>query len=221
MIPPPESVLGFWFGDGLDSPESVTERCRLWFQGDPSFDGQIRERFDGLPSRAQQGSLDSWQGQPRSSLALVLVLDQFPRNLFRGTSQCFAYDGLAHEIALAALERGFDTALAPLEATFLYLPLEHAEDLESQERCVSLFRGLLDRAPVELRPQFESFLSYATRHQEVIERFGRFPHRNAVLGRSSTSEELSYLEAGGDTFGGARDAAQEGAVPRASERGQS
>ena len=206
MTETPESVLGFWFGDDLDSPEIVAARCRLWFQGDPSFDERIRERFDTLPLRALGGGLDSWKQGARSSLALVLVLDQFPRNLYRGTVQCFACDPSAHEVAVAALERGFDTELAPLEATFLYLPLEHSEDMESQERCVSLFRNLLDRAPVELRPQFESFLEFAIRHREVIDRFGRFPHRNAVLGRPPTSEELSYLASGGDTFDGSKGA---------------
>jgi uncharacterized protein (DUF924 family) len=200
LIATPESVLGFWFGDDLDSPDVVAARCRLWFERDSPFDELIRARFDGLPSRALRGLLDSWQQEARSCLALVLVLDQFPRNLYRGTAQSFAYDPLAYRVSVAALERGFDPELAPLEATFLYLPLEHAEDGESQERCVSLFRNLLDRSPAELRPQFESFLSYAIRHQEVINRFGRFPHRNAVLGRPSTSEELSYLESGGDTF---------------------
>jgi uncharacterized protein (DUF924 family) len=200
----PESVLGFWFGDDLDSPEAAAARRLLWFGGDPSFDERIRRRFDGLPSHALQGGLDSWRQGARSSLALVLVLDQFPRNLYRGTAEAFAYDPLAKEVAVGALESRFDTALAPLEATFLYLPLEHSEDIEAQERCVSLFQNLLDRAPVDHRSQFESFLSYAIRHREVIRRFGRFPHRNAVFGRPSTSEELSYLESGGDTFGAAK-----------------
>jgi len=203
----PESVLEFWFGDDLDSCEATAARRLLWFGGDPSFDERIRDRFGGLPSRALRGGLDSWRQDARSSLALVLVLDQFPRNLYRGTAQGFAYDPSAKEVAVAALERRFDTQLAPLEATFLYLPLEHSEDIESQERCVSLFRNLLDRAPVNQRPQFELSLSYAIRHREVIRRFGRFPHRNAILGRPSTSEELSFLESGGDTFGGSKGAA--------------
>lgn len=204
MIATPESVLGFWFGDDLDSPEAAAARRLLWFGGDPSFDDRIRERFAGLPSRALRGGLDSWRQGARSSLALVLVLDQLPRNLYRGTAQAFAYDLLARQVAEAALESGFDTELAALEATFLYLPLEHSEDLESQERCVSLFRSLLERAPVDQRSQFELSLSYAVRHREVIRRFGRFPHRNAILGRPSTSDELSYLHSGGETFGRAK-----------------
>jgi uncharacterized protein (DUF924 family) len=139
-------------------------------------------------------------------LALVLVLDQFPRNLYRGNAQSFAYDSLAKEVAVAALGSRYDSELAPLEATFLYLPLEHCEEMEAQERCVSLFGKLVDRAPVDQRSQLESALSYAIRHREVIRRFGRFPHRNGILGRPSTAEELSYLASGGDTFGGAKGA---------------
>lgn len=196
----PESVLAFWFGDGLESAEALAERAGVWFAGDPSFDESIRERFESLPERALRGELDAWSRAPRSCLALVLVLDQFPRNLHRGTARSFACDPRAYGVALEALERGFDRELAPLEASFLYLPLEHAEDAEAQERCVSLFRELLERAPPELAPRFDAFLSYALRHQEVIRRFGRFPHRNAILDRPSTSEERAYLEAGGDTF---------------------
>jgi uncharacterized protein (DUF924 family) len=160
-------------------------------------------RFGELPERALAGELDAWNAQPRSALARVLVLDQFPRNLYRGTAQCFQYDPRACEVAVMALERGYDSELTPLEATFLYLPLEHAEDISTQDRCVSLFRRLLDRAAVGLRPQFENFLAFAIRHREVIDRFGRFPHRNAALGRPTTNNERSFLESGGDTFGGA------------------
>ena len=201
MIATPESVLGFWFGDSLDLPEAAAARRLLWFRENPSFDQSIRERFGDLPSRALRGELDTWRHAARSSLALVVVLDQFPRNLYRGTAQSYAYDHAAMAACVATLESRFDTELSPLEAMFLYLPLEHAEDMQSQERCVSLFRKLMDRAPVDQRPQFESFLSYAIRHREIINRFGRFPHRNAILGRASSSEELSYLEAGGETFG--------------------
>jgi uncharacterized protein (DUF924 family) len=196
-----ESVLDFWFGDDLDSAETVASRSRHWFAGDPSFDELIRDRFEGLPSRALRGELESWQQTVRSMLALVLVIGQFPRNLFRGTAQSFECDSLACSVAVAAIDRGLDSELALLEAVFLYCPLEHSEDVPLQERCVSLFGNLVERSSVELRPQFESFLSYAIRHRDIIHRFGRFPHRNAILGRPSTSEELSYLASGGETFG--------------------
>jgi len=198
----PEDVLATWFGEGVASPERVTERARLWFAGDPAFDALLRERFAGLPARAQRGELDAWKESARSALALVLVLDQLPRNLYRDTAECFAYDGQACAVAAAAMARGFDAELTPLEATFLYLPLEHAEDIGSQEQCVSLFGALLGRAPEALHPQFEQFLAYAERHRDVIRRFGRFPHRNAALGRASTPEEIGYLDSGGERFGG-------------------
>jgi len=132
---------------------------------------------------------------------LVLILDQFPRNLYRGSRRSYEFDSKACEIALRSIEAGFDQRLHPLEASFLYLPLEHSEDLLLQERSVQLFQKLIPRAPVALRPTFERFTEFAIRHREVIRRFGRFPHRNAVLGRRSSREELAYLESGGETFG--------------------
>jgi uncharacterized protein (DUF924 family) len=116
-------------------------------------------------------------------------------------ARCFEFDALAREVAEAALARGDDRALAPLEAVFLYLPFEHAEDLGAQDRCVALFAGLLGRAPAALRPQFESSIAYADQHREVIRRFGRFPHRNVCLGRASTDAERAYLASGGETWG--------------------
>jgi len=203
MIELPEDVLSFWFADDVHSPEGVAACCRRWFESDPAFDERVRGRFGELPARALRGELHAWRAEPRSTLALVLTLDQLPRNLYRGTAACFAYDAAALDLAVFALEREDDFELAPLEAMFLYLPFEHTEDPAAQDRSVSLFRGLVDRASPPLRPQFESFLEYAVRHCEVIERFGRFPHRNATLGRESTDDERAYLEAGGETFGGA------------------
>jgi uncharacterized protein (DUF924 family) len=198
----PDTILTCWFGENLDSQERVEERCDLWFGGPASFDDFIRARFADLPERAKNGEFEDWRREPRSSLALVLVLDQFPRNLFRGSNQSFAYDGLAEVIAIAAIASGFDTAVHPVEAAFFYLPLEHAEDREAQRRCISLFRALVERAPAALRPRFESFVDYAVSHEQVIDRFGRFPHRNATLGRTSTPEERAFLDGGGETFGG-------------------
>lgn len=198
----PEGVLATWFGEGPASPVRVAERARLWFAGDPAFDALLSERFGGLPARARRGELDAWKKSARSALALVLVLDQLPRNLYRNTAESFAYDGQACAVAAEAMARGLDAELTPLEAMFLYLPLEHAEDIDSQEQCVSLSGALLERAPEALCPQFEEFRSYARRHRDVIRRFGRFPHRNAVPGRPSTPEEIAYLDSAGERFGG-------------------
>lgn len=196
-----ESILRFWFGDNLDAPKQVAERCSLWFGCNPAFDEQIRQKFSDFPTLAAAGRLSDWRLAPRSSLALVLVLDQFPRNLHRGSPLAFAFDPLAVEIADTALANGFDRDLHPVEAAFFYMPLEHAEDLVLQTCAVELFRGLLERASTPLKKVIGGFLDYAVRHREVIRRFGRFPHRNQVLGRSSTAEETAYLESGGETFG--------------------
>jgi uncharacterized protein (DUF924 family) len=148
-----------------------------------------------------RAELDAWRGRASSALALVLVVDQFPRNLYRRSARAFEFDPLAREVALESIARGFGEALHPLQASFLYLPLEHAEDIELQERSVRLFEALAARAPDALRARFEQSADYARRHREVIRRFGRFPHRNALLDRQSTPEEIAYLEGGGDTFG--------------------
>lgn len=153
-----------------------------------------------MPDRAARGALDDWQTEPRSTLALVLVLDQFPRNLFRARPKAFSFDPLARDTALTAIERQFDQALHPVEASFLYLPLEHAEDRVLQDRCVSLFDQLVARADDGCRAQLEVFAGFARSHREVIRRFGRFPHRNEILGRRCTEEEAAYLAGGGQRF---------------------
>ena len=169
--------------------------------GDSRLPGSLRtERFADLPERARAGEFDAWRAEARSTLALVLVLDQLPRNLYRGSALSFAFDDLAYEVAVGGIARGFDAQLSTVEAVFLYLPFEHAEDADAQHRCVALFEGLLGRCTAEVRPQFEAFLAYAVRHCDVVEQFGRFPHRNRLLGRTATDEEAAYLESGGDTF---------------------
>jgi uncharacterized protein (DUF924 family) len=174
----------------------------LWFEGSRDFDREIAERFAPAIELAAAGELDDWHGDARSALALVLCLDQFPRNVFRGSSLAFESDALALEVALASIAVGHDSELPPLAASIFYLPLEHAEDLAQQELGVELFEALEQRAPVELADLFASFCNFARRHREVIRRFGRFPHRNAVLGRVSSDAEERYLRAGGDDFGG-------------------
>ncbi len=200
----PEEILRFWFGDGPLSAEVAAERSPIWFMSSPVFDAEVGGRFGDLPERALAGELDAWTGEPRPALARVLVLDQFPRNLFRGSARSFAFDAAALAAALAAIDDGLHRSLHPIEASFLYLPLEHAEDLTMQDRCVALFEDLCSRCDETLRPQLEEYRDYAERHRAVIRRFGRFPHRNAVLGRESTAEETAHLGGGGDTFGAAR-----------------
>lgn len=196
----PSDVIDFWFADALSSAERAEARVKLWFSKNGDFDRAIAHRFGSLPESAARGELNAWRGEAASALALVIVLDQFPRNLFRQSPRAFDSDPLAREVALAAISREFDLALHPLHASFLYLPLEHAEDIDLQEQSVRLFERLHARAPIELRSMFESFASYARWHRDVIHRFGRFPHRNEVLHRPSTPAETTYLESAAATF---------------------
>ena len=198
----PEAILNFWFGDSLSSLGTVAARVQLWFAVNAEFDREIKDRFAPLPERALRGEFDTWSHRSESALALILVLDQFPRNLFRGSAQAFTFDSKALEIATIAVDAGFDEELVPLQASFLYLPFEHSEEPTDQDRSIELFEHLVKRAPPELAPTFRQFADYGRRHRDVVQRFGRFPHRNGVLGRESTPDELAYLESGGETFGG-------------------
>lgn len=184
--PRAEQVLAFWFRGG--------ERRKCWFEKDPGFDAEIRERFLGLYEEAAAGRLAPWRERPRECLALVIVLDQFPRNMFRGSARAFAADGLALDAARRALERGDDRGMLPVERMFLYLPFEHSEALEDQRRSCELTR------PLEAFAETRDAYDYAVRHLRIIERFGRFPHRNAALGRPSTPEEIEFLKQPGSGF---------------------
>lgn len=186
----PQDVLGFWFGQGVD----YGKPRRDWFAKSGDFDAEIRRRFSFLHEAAAAGKLSDWQAEPTACLALVVVLDQFSRNIFRGSPQAFAADSLAREAAQRALSRGDDRAMLPVERMFLYLPFEHGESLEDQRRSCALMRPLADY------PETADVYPYALRHLEIIERFGRFPHRNAALGRTSTPQEIAFLETPGSSF---------------------
>jgi uncharacterized protein (DUF924 family) len=199
-VPPdPESLLEFWFGDSMTSEAAARDRVGVWFVANDAFDALCR-RFGDLPERAASGELDCWLGEARPALALVLAVDQLPRNLFRGTPRAFAFDLRAQSAATDAVASGFDASLHPLERSFLYLPFEHAEDLALQERSVALYEALERDAPAGLADVFTSFSDYARRHRDVIARFGRFPHRNAILQRAPTAAEAAWLEGGGERF---------------------
>src|SRR6266704_5327705 len=174
-------VLDFWFG-APDSRERGRPR-KTWFQKSEIFDAEIRRRFLATWEFAERGELERWRETPLASLALVVVLDQFPRNMFRGTARSFSSDSLALAAARETIARGFDLLLSPVERLFIYLPFEHAEDLAAQRRSLALCHAL---DPEDMQ--------YAKRHYEIISRFGRFPHRNAALGRQSTAEEAEFLK---------------------------
>jgi uncharacterized protein (DUF924 family) len=177
VIAAPEDVLAFWRAAG---PEK-------WFKKDTAFDDDIRARFLATYEAAAAGALGAWEVTAQGTLALVIVLDQFPRNMFRGAARSFAADPLARAVAQRAIERGFDAVVASKDRQFLYLPFEHSEALPDQERCCALFRSTGDA----------EHLKWAELHADIIRRFGRFPHRNAVLGRATTPDEQAFLDGGG------------------------
>lgn len=185
-------ILSFWFGSPDD--RSFGKPHKAWFTKDLEFDRSIRSQFLNDYEKAARGELNPWKEAPHSCLALILLLDQFPRNLFRGFPQAFATDAQALEIAQWAIAHQFDRVLLPVQRWFLYLPFEHCENLAEQRRSVTLFQQLQDD------PDSASTIDYAIRHYQVIERFGRFPHRNAILGRESTPEEVAFLQEPGSSF---------------------
>ncbi|HRN77363.1 DUF924 family protein [Ottowia sp.] len=196
----PSDVLEFWFGAyPLDLQVMQQEQAR-WFQKNEAFDAELRDRFLPTIEAARAGHLDQWAQDPASWLALLIVLDQFPRNAFRGQPDAFASDAQALRVALAGIERGHDKALPPMARVFCYLPLEHAEDLAMQRRSVALFSALVEAPDAEPADFLAVTLDFAHKHLEVIERFGRFPHRNAVLGRVNTAAEQDYLAQPGAGF---------------------
>jgi uncharacterized protein (DUF924 family) len=204
--PRAERVLTFWFADSLDSAEALRRRVAFWFGGDTgqevgAVDRQIEQEFRADMERAAAGEYASWSRTPRGRLALILLLDQFPRNVFRGTARAFATDPMALALVLEAMERGIDALLQPAERLFFYLPLEHAENIEAQERGVAACAALALDAPAPIREYFDEFTRYAEQHRDIIRRFGRFPHRNAILGRQSTAVERDYLARESVDFG--------------------
>lgn len=197
----PENVIDFWFGDAAMSPAHAKQRDKIWFECSPEFDRDIERRFSAVHGRACRGELHGWSRSPSGSLALILVLDQFPRNMFRGTSRAFATDALAARTAIDLIESGGDMSLAPLQRLFAYMPLQHAEELERQALSLQKNRQLAVSVAPEWTELFEMYYRYAQLHCDIIQRFGRFPHRNRALARQSRPEEIAYLAAGAETFG--------------------
>jgi uncharacterized protein (DUF924 family) len=200
-------VRDFWFGKLPLTAQSLNQRMKLWFPGDTApedlakLDGIIRARFGSLVERAAKGDLASWADSPRRCLSLVMLLDQFPRNIYRRTARAFATDQQALAATLSGMQSAADGALDVVERIFFYMPLQHSEVLEVQDESVAAYRRLLTEAPQELRTIFDESLQSAEQHRALIERFGRFPHRNEVLARVNTPEEETWLRASGDGMG--------------------
>ena len=181
-------VLEFWFCP-KDS-DTYGKNLKIWWKKDPDFDEEVAARFRDHFEGAERGALDGLADDARGSLALVILLDQFPRNMFRGTARAFGTDAKALAISEKAIERGFDRTLIPAERAFLYMPWQHVESLDVQERSVRLFEAL----------DFGKMLDFAIRHRDIIARFGRFPHRNHIVGRDSTAEEREFLKLPDSSF---------------------
>ena len=182
--------MSFWFG----AEDEYGTRRKQWFQKDAAFDAEIEARFRALHEEAARGGLERWKHGVGDCLALVVLLDQFPRNMFRGGARAFASDGLARDAARHALQEGYDQGLLPVERMFVYLPFEHSEDLRDQRLSCRLARTL------EAFDETDDAYDYAERHRAIIARFGRFPHRNEALERPSTPEELEFLKQPGSGF---------------------
>lgn len=197
----PEVILEFWFGDAVTDPAKAAARERFWFGVSSETDAIIRERFLPAVEGAARDDLALWALEPRSALAEVILLDQFPRNVWRGTANAFAYDSKALDAARAAVAAGHLERMAPIEQAFLVLPFEHSEVIQDQRESVHLSAMIAAGASAEWRPLLERYLDFAVKHLEIIERFGRFPHRNRVLGRAATREEIVYLDASAERFG--------------------
>jgi uncharacterized protein (DUF924 family) len=196
-----DEILMFWF-DSTDLTAAVPgEKQGMWWTGGSALDGEITARFGALHARASAGECDHWAESLPGRLALILLLDQLSRNIHRGTPAAFAQDTRARALTLAALDEGLERRLGLHQRTFLLMPLEHAEDRLIQERCVAEFSRLVQESPPEQAGTTTYLLSFAEKHRDIIARFGRFPHRNPILGRAHTADEAAWLEAGGENFG--------------------
>lgn len=195
------AILDFWFGRNFRHSMPDTSYQARWFTVDAQLDALIGQRFSDDLQAAANGLYDHWCNEPRGRLALIILLDQFSRNMYRGTAQAFAYDQQAAKLTLEGLEIGHDQQLIAAHRIFFYMPLEHSESLEHQQRCLALFEDFYKTCAPEIADTIRTNVAFAQQHLDIIERFGRFPHRNKVLGRSSTAQELAYLKMTKNHFG--------------------
>jgi uncharacterized protein (DUF924 family) len=197
-------IREFWFGKSLtgslpgqgelaSQAVALKRRVDVWFDSKAQQDEIIRTQFEEVLQRATRGELDGWADSPRRRLSLIILLDQFPRQMYRGTAQAFAYDPAALALTLSGMQLAADGALNLVERIFFYMPLQHAEATEVQDESVSAFKRLVTESPAELRSTFEGSLQYAEQHRKIIRQFGRFPGRNSILGRENTPEEEAFL----------------------------
>ena len=194
-------LLTFWFGPRPKKAADLAARMGVWFGNNADFDRELVERFVDLAHAAAAGELDEWAFEPRRRLALILALDQLPRNIHRGDALAFAHDNKALALTLDGLSSGMDRKLANLERLFFYMPLQHSEDVEIQATAVAVYEQLMLDADKLEKDALATAFDFAQQHRDLVQRFGRFPHRNAMLGREATPAETEFLASGGATFG--------------------
>jgi uncharacterized protein (DUF924 family) len=203
----PEQILEVWFADVTGDPEHLAARFAYWFGSDEDTEDSIRARDEWLSHRflkdvelASSGQLEGWAHSPRGRLALIVLIDQFRRNIFRGTAQAFSHDRQALDLAVTGLRIGADERLAPAERIFFYMPFQHSESLAVQDQSVKLYERLAGNAGPAVAAVFADVLRFARIHRDIIQQFGRFPHRNHILGRASTEAELIFLSKSSNDF---------------------
>jgi len=196
-----DEILKFWFDDAPHSPDAAAERNPFWFQANDEFDREIWSMFADSVGDAASGLYDAWAEQPDGRLALILLLDQFPRNMYRGTAEVYRYDVRALAVAREGVQLDHLAGLSVPEQAFFLMPFQHSENLATQKAGIELYKKTAASAPEEWREIAEGYRDFAILHHDIIEQFGRFPHRNKVMGRNPTPGEIEYLASGGDTFG--------------------
>ena len=200
--PTPDRILEFWFActKTKSSSQIAEEKSSLWWSKNKKVDQEITTRFSETCNIIAHGGFNEWQKTARGLLALILCTDQFPRNMYRNTPSAFAYDHIALSLAKKCIDQKFTQELKPIELVFVYMPFEHSEQLADQKQSVSLFKALFDTVSSAEAKLFKNYLNFAEQHLSIIQVFSRFPHRNKILGRESTKEELAFLEQKGSAF---------------------
>lgn len=196
-----DSILAFWFKEHALSAPQIDRRMDIWFGKDEKFDNEIEKNFSGDVQQASAGELDHWAEDSRGRLALILLIDQFRRNIYRGSPEAFEKDPAALKLCLEGAMQKADADLSAIERVFFYMPLQHAESLKVQQKAVDLFNKLAEAVSPTYRETFSTIAQFAELHRDIIEQFGRFPHRNALLGRENTPEEEEYLSGDAHDFG--------------------
>jgi len=195
-----QEILDFWFGELFADGICQKEKKDKWWKKNQEFDELIKNKFGDEVIKAIEGEYTDWENTPEDMLALIILLDQFTRNIYRGKKEMYAGDKRAQELAFKAIAQGFDRELSLAKRQFIYMPLMHAEDKDTQKQCVRLFRSLKDEVVEHLKETVTFNLGYAERHLAIIQQFGRFPHRNKILGRNSTPEEIIFLQQPDSSF---------------------